>query len=261
MTYSINQYLWFFIIYAFLGWWVEVSFQTVTVGKFINRGFLNGPITPIYGFGMVILLYFLSPLTDQLIILFIAAVILTSSLEFITGFLLEKLFHDKWWDYSNLPFNIKGYVALSFSLAWGLAAVFVLKIIHPLIVDFVSLLENSVGQFFLVVILLYLFADFIVTLFAILEIKKRFSILNQMAEHLQLFSDEIGIQIYEKTDFIMEKANQFINKQEEAKNIKIPELKEMHKIIAKRKSFVHRRLEKSYPNLKKRLKNFGEDLK
>lgn len=259
MTYSMNQYVWFFIIYSFLGWWLEVTFQAVTIGEFINRGFLNGPVTPIYGFGMVILLYFLTPLVDQLIPLFIAAVFLTSTLEFITGFLLEKLFHDKWWDYSELPFNIKGYVALSFSLAWGLAAVFVLEIIHPLVVNLVSLVDNQIGQFLLVLILIYFIADFIVTLFGILEIKKRFSILNQMAQSLQLYSDKIGIQIYEKTDFIMEKANQLIDTEEERKNSKIAELKEMQQKLTKRKSFVHKRLERAYPNLKKRLKNFGKE--
>lgn len=261
MSYSFYSYLWFFVIYAFLGWWVEVSFQTLKLGKFINRGFLNGPVTPIYGFGMVILLYFLSPLENHLILLFLAAVLLTTSLEFITGFLLENLFHDKWWDYSDLPFNIKGYVTLSFSIAWGLAAVFVLEIIQPLITRFISLLDNRFGHFLLFVLIVYFIADFIVTLLGILDIKKRFTILDEMADRLHLYSDEIGVEIYKQTEFIMEMANKAINKGQPRKNLSIPELKKMHQKITKRKSFVHKRLEKSYPNLKGKLKNFGEDLK
>ena len=249
------------MIYAFLGWWLEVTFQAVTVGKFVNRGFLNGPVTPIYGFGMVILLYFLTPLENQLILLFIAAVLLTSTLEFITGFILEKLFHDKWWDYSDLPFNIKGYVALSFSLAWGVAAIFVLEIIHPVIVNFVILLDHSLGRVILTILLLYFMADFIVTLFAVLEIKRRFTILDQMAQQLLLYSDGIGLQIYEKTDFLIEKANKLIHAEQDGEQIKLQELRKMREKIVKRKSFVHKRLEKAYPNLKERLKNFGDELK
>ncbi len=108
MEYSSINYLWFFIIYAFLGWWTEVAFQTVTKGKFINIGFLNGPVCPIYGFGMIILLYLLGSLTDKILLLFIGSVLFTSILEYITGFILEKVFNDKCWDYSDKPFNIKG---------------------------------------------------------------------------------------------------------------------------------------------------------
>lgn len=172
MDYSILEYLWLFLIYAFLGWCIEVSFHAVTSGKFINRGFLIGPVCPIYGFGMVILIFCLHSLLDNFFLLFMGAILLTSLLEFVTGFILEKLFDTKWWDYSNMPFNIKGYICLSFSIAWGLAAVFVLNIIHPLINILVSLLDNTLGNVLLVISLLYFIADFIITVFGIMKISK-----------------------------------------------------------------------------------------
>lgn len=92
---------WVFLIYGFLGWCCEVIFAGVNQGKFVNRGFLNGPICPIYGCGMLLVLLILWPLRHRLLLLFIGSVALCTLLEYIVGFLLEKLFHQKWWDYSN----------------------------------------------------------------------------------------------------------------------------------------------------------------
>jgi uncharacterized membrane protein len=90
---------WIFLVYAFLGWCTEVVFQAAIRGKFINRGFLNGPVCPIYGFGVLAVIGCLTPLKDNLAVLFFGSVVLTTVLEFITGFVLEKFFCDKWWDY------------------------------------------------------------------------------------------------------------------------------------------------------------------
>ena len=106
MRYTWFQILWFFFLYGFLGWCTEVAFQAVRQGKFVNRGFVNGPICSIYGFGVLSVLLVLEPLKDNLLILFLGSVVFTSVLEFLTGWVLEKLFHDKWWDYTNRPLNI-----------------------------------------------------------------------------------------------------------------------------------------------------------
>ena len=87
------SFLWIFFIYAFLGWCTEVSFAALKTGHFVNRGFLNGPVCPIYGFGVVIVLRFLEPLKGSFPLLFLGAVVLTSALEWLTGLGLEKLFH------------------------------------------------------------------------------------------------------------------------------------------------------------------------
>ena len=82
--------LWIFFVYAFLGWCTEVSFAALTSGRFVNRGFLNGPVCPIYGVGVVIVLFFLDPLRGNTFLLFLGSVLLTSLLEWVTGFVLEK---------------------------------------------------------------------------------------------------------------------------------------------------------------------------
>lgn len=258
MHYLFINYLWFFIIYSFLGWGIEVAFHTVTQGKFVNRGFLNGPVCPIYGFGMIILLYFLTPLTKSFILLFIGSVILTSTLEFITGFLLEKVFNDKWWDYSDKPFNIKGYICLSFSIMWGIGAVFVIDIIHPTVYKFISIFNNNLGNILISLFVSYFVADFVVTLLGILKINKRFKVLDKMTKRLQLYSDHIGVDIYKKVSSVM-KATDKLNQKTKEEDLEVLELKKQYNNIINNKHFVHKRLEKAYPNIKKNLTKFEND--
>lgn len=261
----IIKYLWFFIIYAFLGWCVEVAYHVVTSGKFINRGFLNGPVCPIYGFGMIILIYLLSPLVDNFILLFLGSFLLTSILEYITGFILERVFHDKWWDYTEVPFNIKGYICLSFSIAWGLGGVFILNIIHPPIYKFVAVFNNKIGNIILPSLLILFTVDFIITVLGIMNIKKRILLLNNIAYELRLCSDDIGENIYKGMTIAIKTKDIVNHKLEDSKsglktNIDekkkyIAKLKIKYETILKEKNFVHRRLEKAFPNLEKKLSN------
>ena len=100
----------YFFVYGFLGWCTEVAFAAWKEHRFVNRGFLNGPICPVYGIGVTLVVHFLSPYRSNLIILYITSTILVTALEWLTGFILERVFHNKWWDYSNMPLNLKGHV-------------------------------------------------------------------------------------------------------------------------------------------------------
>lgn len=134
-----------FFIYAILGWCVEVIYATVNSGKFVNRGFLNGPYCPIYGFGVLIVVLCLSPVSGSLIPLFFGSVVLTTMLELVTGFLLEKIFHAHWWDYSNEHFQLGGYICAKFSLLWGIACVLVMRVVHPAVMGLVHWLPHWLG--------------------------------------------------------------------------------------------------------------------
>ena len=123
LGYSIYELLWLFFIYAFFGWCIEVVFCGLNEGHFINRGFLNGPVCPIYGVGGVIVVLCLTPIKDNIFLLFVGSALLTSILELITGFALDKIFHARWWDYTDMPFNIGGYICLKFSIYWGFVCI------------------------------------------------------------------------------------------------------------------------------------------
>jgi hypothetical protein len=116
--FSLYHILAYFLIYSCIGWCLEVIYAAATTGQLVNRGFLNGPVCPIYGFGMILVLFFLTPLEDDLLLLYIGGVILPSALELVGGWALYKLYHTRWWDYSDFPFNIGGYICLEFCLLW-----------------------------------------------------------------------------------------------------------------------------------------------
>ena len=190
--------LWIFFIYAFLGWCTEVSYAATKTGRFVNRGFLNGPWCPIYGFGVVIVLSFLEPLKNNLPLLFLGSVVLTSALEWVTGFLLEKLFAQRWWDYSNEPFNLGGYICLRFSLAWGFACVFVVKLLHPTVLLFIRLIPHPAGVVLLAVLGAVMVVDLAATVSTITKLNRRLALIDELAGRIRAASNDFGEDLAER---------------------------------------------------------------
>ncbi len=192
MNYTVFQLLELFLIYSFLGWCVEVCFVAVTSGQVVNRGFLNGPVCPIYGVGMLGVLLLLEPLADNWVLMFLLGMALCSLVEFLGGWLLERIFHTRWWDYSDKPFNLHGYICLGISLLWGLAVVFVVHLVHPLIFSLVCLLPHLLAVILTAVLYALFLADFIVTLVTIIGLKKRLGEMEKVAEALHSVGDSIS---------------------------------------------------------------------
>ena len=190
--------LWIFYAYAFLGWCMEVSFAALVSGTFVNRGFLNGPVCPIYGFGVVIVLSCLEPLRHNLLLLFLGSVLLTSALEWATGFVLEKLFHQRWWDYSDEPFNLGGYICLRFSIAWGLACLFVVEILHPTVLLVIRLIPRPVGIALLVMFSLIMAVDLAATVRTIAKINRSLGQIDELAAKIKSASNEFGENLADK---------------------------------------------------------------
>ena len=127
----------YWIIYAFFGWIVETLYTSIPKGSFQERGFLFGPIIPIYGFGALMILYLLNPFFDNIFLVFILGIIATSILEYITSYIMEKIFHMRWWDYSNRKFNIQGRICLRNSVLFGILSVVLVEFIHPKVSQFI----------------------------------------------------------------------------------------------------------------------------
>lgn len=215
MPQNFYELVWIFIIYAFIGWCTEVSYAALDRGIFVNRGFLNGPYCPIYGCGVVIVVAALTPLKDNLLILFAGSFLLTSILEYITGFILEKVFHNKWWDYSNKPFNLHGYVCLKFSIYWGLACTFIMDVIHPIIYKGITMIPHILGVVLLCIIMSAFAVDCGVTVTTILKFNKRLKVMDEMAAKIHKLSNEIGENIYENVTTAVEKSEEFQETHEE----------------------------------------------
>lgn len=161
-----------FVIYAVIGWLWETFYCSLKAKKFQYRGFLMGPYCPIYGFGVVGVLYLLRNYHQDLILLFIYATIIVTVLEFLTSYVLEKVFHTTWWDYQGVPFNIQGRVALPVSLFWGLACVVIVRFVQPEIMKLVNALLNTFGNWLPGILLLLMLADFVYTVASLLSFEK-----------------------------------------------------------------------------------------
>ena len=290
MPQNFYELVWIFIIYAFLGWCTEVSYAALDRGIFVNRGFLNGPYCPIYGLGVVIVVTILTPLQDNLLLLFFGSFLLTSVLEYITGFLLEKVFHDRWWDYSNKPFNLHGYVCLKFSIYWGLACTFIMKVIHPIIYRGITWIPHTLGVVLLVIFMTVFIVDCCITVSTILKFNKRLKLMDEMAEKIHKLSDEIGENIYENVSGAIQKSEEFQEnhaelldkladtredilelpqaakeklaetteewkKELEERKKELAELSEKYEKLFEEKNFGFRRLMKAFPDMKSRDNN------
>ena len=112
--------------------------------KFTNRGFLIGPYCPIYGFGVILIILLLTKYKNDPIILFAMSIIICSILEYMTSLIMELLFKNRWWDYSNRKFNINGRICLETMIPFGIIGTFVFYILNPSVMYFVSLIPNTV---------------------------------------------------------------------------------------------------------------------
>ncbi|MDD2493723.1 MAG: hypothetical protein PHE29_00860 [Tissierellia bacterium] len=232
----------FFFIYAFLGWCTEVVYAALTVGKFINRGFLNGPLCPIYGFGVIAVVNFLMPVNNNLFLLFVGSIFITSVIELITGFILEKMFHHKWWDYSDRPFNIGGYICPLFSLMWGIACLIVVDKIHPMVSELVYFIPDTAAIAFLAIMSIILLIDLIATVNTIFKLNKKLEHIEELSAMIKKSSDEIGENLAAGAMVLKGK----IEHREQA----IAELKKANRELLEASIFGQKRLFNAFPGLK-----------
>lgn len=271
---GIYEILAYFFVYGVLGWCVEVAFAAVKEGRFVNRGFLNGPICPIYGVGVVSVIFSLQGFSESLLILYLASAVLVTFIEWLTGYVMDRIFHQKWWDYSGQPLNIGGYVCLPFSLIWGVFCVFIVKCFQPLITHLIGYIPHIAGIVILVILSIAMLADLYVTASAILKLNKRLEAMEKIAAELREFSDRMGENIYENVKDGMEKEEQLKSKVASMKEVrkelraeysagkeewyksqqqKLDELKGRYDSLVNGLGSVGERLVKAFPNMESRI--------
>ncbi len=255
MTFTLYQMCWIFVIYAFVGWCCEVAFAAVKTGSFVNRGFLTGPVCPIYGFGMLIVALLLTPLASSWLLLFVGAVVLTSLLELVTGFVLERFFHQKWWDYSAFRGNIGGYICPQFSLLWGVACVAVMKVVQPLVMRLIDAFPHLVGIILLCVTGALFALDLAMTVVTLCKLQARFRRLEEFETRMRRISDELGEGIYkgvEQSRQLYEKHQPELEQGRERLE-KLRDRLEQNRVkldaLMAEKNFGAARLKKAFPNL------------
>ncbi len=170
----------YWIIYSFIGWILETVYCSILSGKFEERGFLNGPLVPIYGFGAMIILATLLPYAFNPVLVFILGLILTSSLEYLTSYIMEKAFKMRWWDYSEMFMNINGRVCLLNSTMFGALSLVLVEYIHPVIVDLVANISIEYLNYIAFTLFVVVIIDFIASLRATLNLQSRLFELNNI---------------------------------------------------------------------------------
>lgn len=193
--YNLTQWLLFFYIYSFFGWCIESSYVSIRKKKFVNRGFMRGPFLPLYGSGAVLLLFVTIPVRDSLILSFIFGAAAATVLEYITGACMEALFKVRYWDYSNNPFNLHGYVCLGTSLAWGFLTIVMIRIVHEPVEHLVLSINQTVQDILAAVLTVYVTADMALSFRAALDIRAMLEKMTRVKEEMEKMQGRLDAMI------------------------------------------------------------------
>ena len=211
-----------FLMYSILGWIAEVTLAFYMHKKFINRGFLIGPYCPIYGVGVLLIVWLLKKYTDSALALFVLAMFICMVLEYLTSFIMEKLFNTRWWDYSDKRFNINGRICLETAIPFGIGGLIIMYLVNPFFEGILNMIPSKI-LFILGITLLTIFLiDLGISLKVILHI------------------NSVDVSKYkDNTELINKKVKEYLMK---------------HSILT-------RRLIESFPNAKLRIKRIKDKIK
>lgn len=205
---SIIDYIFYFFFYSFVGWFLESCYCSVRPKKWINRGFLRGPLCPIYGTGALVIMVLIIPLrslTKNLylneLIIFAVGMVVCDFVEYMTSFIMEKLFNARWWDYSNKKYNLHGRICLTHTFYWGTAACLFSFVIHPFIDLYLISFINPVSRKILVYIFLTVFSfDLLDTVINALGIRKMSGKLQSLFDDVKTLSNSVSTTLGDKFD-------------------------------------------------------------
>ncbi len=164
-----------FIIYSFLGWLLEVTCKLFELKRFVNRGFLIGPICPIYGYGVLGILFLMGNEKADILEVFLKSILICSVLEYFTSYIMEKLFKARWWDYSKKKFNINGRICLETMLPFGILGTFIFYILNPFLLNILTSIPVIVRNIVAIILLVIYLVDNIISFNVMNKIKKEIS--------------------------------------------------------------------------------------
>lgn len=261
-----KEIVFYFLVYAFLGWCAEVVYAALTRGEFVNRGYLNGPYCPIYGFGVIFVLLSLFDLRHNKILLFFGSILITTVLEFLVGWFLEKAFNQRFWDYSSEPLNIKGYVCPRFSIMWGVGCVFVVDYLHVSIQNIYGFIPELVTSIFIIIAGGSILIDTVISTNSILKLNRELKALHEISHRLREISDDIGENLAKTSIGIQKDAEDGKAKLEvlgveqktllEKKRVEIDRnIRRRRRMLKASPSWIHREFQKELEELKERFRD------
>lgn len=264
---TVCQWFLYFTAYSILGWACETFYCSVGNRKFVNRGFLNGPVCPVYGFGAVLVILLLQSTEKNLVALFLSGMMVTTVLEYLTSVLLEKLFHMKWWDYSRYKFQINGRVCLLNSLMFGGLSVILMRVLHPWISGLIARIPTSLLPWISLGILAIFAVDTVVTVRSILILKGKMQEIQKLLEEIKTRTEAAAAQLRaemrEKTQESKASLEARLDQYWLPEGVSLREFVEERRkkaaAAAKSGGMLHRRLLKAFPNLSSARQNDALD--
>lgn len=228
MEYSIATYFLLFMVYAIAGWIMEVICKSIEAKKFIDRGFMIGPYCPIYGWGAIAITILLHRYTDDWIVLFLMSVITCGVLEYVTSYVMEKLFHARWWDYSKRKYNINGRVCLETLIPFGILGLIIMYVTNPFILSQFAKVPEQTLNIIAIVLFVIFSIDGLISLVVVSNVRTTSTKLNANNGGTMDNTEEMTAKVKE---------------------------------VLLGKSVLHRRLIHAYPNLQATLKKKKEEIR
>ena len=191
--YKIAQWLFFFYVYCFLGWCFESAFVSAKSRKLVNRGFMRGPFLPLYGSGAMMMLVVSMPFRDNVVLTYVACVIVATALEYVTGVTMEALFKVRYWDYSNRFMNFQGHICLRSSIAWGFLTILMTRVIHQPIEQLVMSVSYRGLSYVTALMTIYIVVDFTLSFKAALDLRDILAKMQTVREEMERMSRRLDV--------------------------------------------------------------------
>lgn len=241
MEKQLFEILTYFIIYSFLGWIMESIVRSIAEKKIINTGFLIGPICPIYGIGGIIIFLFLNQFENNLFLLFLISVIVLTIWEYLVGVLLEKMFHTKYWDYSDHKINFQGRICLTNSICWGILGIVFIKYIHPFMQRTIAKVDIPILHYVIGIATVIFLTDMMISIIKMKNIKITLEKIEELNKEIKEKLKEIK-RVTKETEKSLEETTAIENVQKIVEKLK----KKRNRTILHLYKNVHR-LKRAFP--------------
>ena len=192
-SYNFMQWLILFYLYSFIGWVWESCYVSLKRGRWVNRGFLHGPLLPIYGAGAVTILFSTMEVRDSIPLIFLLGMVGATILEYITGACMERMFHVRYWDYSDKKWNLNGHICLAASLVWGCFSVLLTWGIQPLIDPEIMKIPRTVAEFVTILLSVIFTCDFMQSFREAVDLKETLIKLSESSEHIRRMQKRLEV--------------------------------------------------------------------
>lgn len=235
--YTWSQILLFFFIYCFLGWILESAYVSVMERKLTNRGFLRGPVIPIYGFGAMMIVFATTPFRGNYLAEFISGLFAATLFEYVVGITMEAIFKIKYWDYSHKPFQYKGYICLESSLCWGVLSVFAAEVLQVQIENMVFLVPESIAMLLASIFVVLFCIDTIRSIQDAWSVRKIVVTLEKLKTNIEQLQQDVETRSEEFVQLLEERINA---KKAELEQLKTERTDELYKEIAQLRKAIER---------------------